>query len=98
MLRPGTLLGAAEVGVLAAVGATVVTVSTLPRVAVLSTGRRGRWGGVLAAVGATVVTVSILPRVAVLSTGSGGEGRPGRRWRHCRHSILPSQRRRPINR
>jgi hypothetical protein len=38
VLCPGTLLGAAEVGVLAAVGATVVTVSSLPRVAVLSTG------------------------------------------------------------
>ncbi len=41
VLSPGTLLGAAEVGVLAAVGATVVTVSSLPRVAVLSTGGRG---------------------------------------------------------
>ncbi len=41
VLSPGTLLGAAEVGVLAAVGATVVTVSSLPRVAVLSTGGEG---------------------------------------------------------
>jgi hypothetical protein len=41
VLNPGTLLGAAEVGVLAAVGATVVTVSSLPRVAVLSTGEGG---------------------------------------------------------
>ncbi len=97
VLSPGTLLGAAEVGVLAAVGATVVTVSSLPRIAVLSTGRRGG-GGVLAAVGATVVTVSSLPRVAVLSTGRRGGRRPGGRWRHCRHSLLPSPRRRPINR
>ena len=49
MLRRGAALGAAEVGVLAAVGATSVTVSALPRVAVLSTGTvgtvQGRGGG-----------------------------------------------------
>ena len=38
VLQPGTVLGAAEVGVLAAVGATTVIVAALPRVAVLSTG------------------------------------------------------------
>ena len=38
VLRPGTVLAAGEVGVLAAVGVTEVRVAALPRVAVLSTG------------------------------------------------------------